>query len=244
VKNIEIVVHTYAIEYPHFAKLLAYQLSSLALYPPMFCKVKVTVCWTSADVRVYEVMRWFMLNTEVHVVGKSLQLNDIGRRSIGRNKCALETKADIVWFADADYFFGEGCLDTLAGIDWSVDTSIVYPRHVRISKNFEIGDKQILQMDPIEVRNIDKSGFGRMTYHRAIGGIQIVKGDFARKHGYLNNRKKFQKPTDKPFADTIEDTPFRQHAEKYGKMEGIRLPNLFRIRHSESALTNHNVGLL
>jgi len=27
-------------------------------------------------------------------------------------------------------------------------------------------------------------------------------------------------------------------------MEGIRLPNLFRIRHSESALTNHNVGVL
>ncbi len=33
------------------------------------------------------------------------------RRAIGRNMRAKQSQADVLWFADTDYLFGEGCID-------------------------------------------------------------------------------------------------------------------------------------
>ena len=57
-KSIEIITHAYAIKYPHYAALLAYQLSSLILYPPN-CKVINTICHTKTDKAVGRVLRYF-----------------------------------------------------------------------------------------------------------------------------------------------------------------------------------------
>lgn len=93
--------------------------------------------------------------------------------------------------------------------------------------------------------DINAENFELKTYSQAIGGVQIVDGDFARKHGYLNNRKKYQTPVspDKPFPSFKDDVAFRSFAKSEmvkipgagGRLPAIFPPNLFRLRHGQTS---------
>jgi hypothetical protein len=242
VKYVEIIVHAFSLNYPQYAALLAYQLSSLVIHPPR-CRVIVTICCVKKDSLIDEVISYFKENTNIILNPLYLSVRKISRRSIGRNIAALNTSADIVWFADADYFFGEGVLDNLSKFDWPDDVSIVYPHKIRISFLHSLGDETIEKMmDGFpQILNINESEYGRCTYDRAIGGVQIIKGDLARSHGYLNGRRKYFKQLEVPFSTTGEDIPFRIVCERLGKSAPLEIPNIFRIRHTESALKNHSV---
>src|SRR5690606_11528565 len=81
---------------------------------------------------------------------------------------------------------------------------------------------------------IDFSANWQMSNNRAIGGLQIVKGEFARKHGYIPNHKKYQTPPDVPFPDTKDDACYRRELLKIGTGKTIGpLASLYRIRHTE-----------
>jgi len=144
----------------------------------------------------------------------------------------LSGSADIFWFADCDYFFGEGCLDSLGDHIWSNDCVGVFPRMVQISKTHTIGDNT-LGLISDKALNINPNDFENKQYYRAIGGAQIVRGSVARQCGYLGNDSKWQSPTNTPFKDTKEDVFFRRQLKVYGKIVGIDLPNCFRLRHSQ-----------
>jgi len=240
-KSIELITHAYSVVYPQYAALLAYQLSSLELHKPE-CKVTATICCTLNDKAVQRVLSYFRENTDVDIQTLLLSNEEISRRSIGRNIAAKNSSGDIVWFADADYFFGITCLDTLSTMNWPDDVSIVFPGKIRINSTHILGDITINKMlGRFIVLDIDPKEFGRSTLLTAIGGLQIVKGDFAREFGYLNHREKYLVPLDIPFRTTLEDVPFRKFCESKGKMKNIKLPNLYRIRHTDSALATHAV---
>jgi hypothetical protein len=166
-----------------------------------------------------------------------MEIPSLGRRCVGRNIAAKATKADIVWFADADHVYREGVLDRLAEMEWPDGATMIFPKHVHIHNSHTIGDQatKLIGSTP-QVVDIDPTEFSRKRQSRAIGGIQIVQGDFAREHGYLKDNSKWQGPrTDgKPFGDFIDDVAYRHFCLKLGKVVSVDLPGMYRIRHTNT----------
>ena len=232
--TIEIISHCWAKKLTHYAGLLCYQWSSFLLHKPTACNVLATAVTSSDDPIADGVISWFMQNTPLSIRQIVLPPEQIGRRSIGRNTAALNCRSDIVWFADADYVFGPGCLDALASLDWPNTVAMVYPGAVQIQKDWKQGDEYVkgLHLSP-KLVEINPDDFQTEVYSRAIGGVQIVKGTTAR-HGYLSNSQRYQTATKKPFR-TTEDIHYRKEVQSFGSIARIQLPGVFRLRHTENA---------
>jgi hypothetical protein len=238
-KTIEIVTHAYAEVLPHYAACLNYQLSSLWLHPPKECQVEVTVCYCTTDQKTKRVLDWFYGLSPV-VDGVSLNYlaydrQHLGRRCIGRNDAALETAADIVWFTDVDHVFRDGVLDSLANYVWDNQTKMVYPQTIQIHRDHATGDQALAKAVKPGLIDIDPVEFVNKQYNRAIGGIQIVDGDFARCHGYLDQNARYQRPTSTPFGDFKDDVSFRHFCEISGDVLAVDLPGVYRLRHSTTS---------
>ncbi len=225
--SIEIITHCYAKKYPHFADCLQAQLASIRYNCPK-CGVKVTVCCVEEDRKtidiVHEEDEWispFYLPT----------VKDLGRRAIGRNRAALFSTADIVWFADVDHLFINGVLDRLHELQWPENTTMIYPQEIMISKDHETGNQQLAKIGRGWELFFDQNDFVQKHYYKAIGGVQVVRGGFVRKYGYLNNTKWMTCFNKTPFGDFRDDMAFRQFCLKHGEIQGIDLPGVFRLRH-------------
>jgi len=256
--RIEVVSHCYAVKCPLFANALQYQISSLFLHQPRTCHVTLNVFYDPQDVKTMEVIMWgleykFERAKElprVTLMASSLPANMLGRRCIGRNIVAKQSVADLVWFTDCDHVFAEGAFDRLAAMPWPVEddpmegrgcpvgsvvpASMIYPRNIMISKDHATGDAELLKAESCRTIDFDYPIYVPKQYNRAIGGVQIVRGDFARKHGYLNDSPEWQKPTETPFGDFRDDVAYRKFASMFGPIVGVDFPGVFRIRHSST----------
>lgn len=235
--SIEIVSHCFAQRFPHYAKALIYQLSSLVLHPPKRCKVTATVCFDMyGDATTWKVLQWFEANTDLPIKLIHLDLPYLGRRCIGRNLAARTSEADVVWFTDVDYVFQEGCLDTLIELEWPEGSTMIFPSQVMIHREHTTGDKAFERVEGPELVEIDKSEFVPKRCNKAIGGIQIVQGGFARSHGYLDGDAKWQKPvSDGRFHACKCDVPYRQFCGSVGVVGKVDLPGVYRMRHTQAA---------
>lgn len=241
-RTLEFVVHCYSLEIPDFARLLTVQLSSLALWPPERCKLRVTVCSTPDDKQTIRVCREFdcLFNQKrlpIDVIMRMYRKGSLFRRGVGRNDAAKLTKADVVWFLDCDYAMGEGCLDALAtATEAGLPATLAYPRNVHIQKSHALGDAMIARVVPGELFTPDPSEFKPRRERYAIGGLQIVSGETARRYGYCDGTKWAEPVSEQGgFRDTKEDKVFRRAMEAIDGSAAIDLPNLYRLRHSRSA---------
>lgn len=238
-KKIEIVSHLYGVELPHYVGAFKHHLSSLVLHPPRTCEVSVVAWYCPRDRRAVELLAWFAQNTRLDLRTRAEEDPLVlGRRCIGRNDSALRTQADVVWFADGDFVFHEGCLDALAVLEWPADAVLLFPRRYMIHREHAIGDRISGDPTPGLVEAVtDPAEWVETGHSVAIGGIQIVSGDFCRAHGYLNGQRKWMVPHVRPFANTLDDRAFRLYAEaKSGfKQRRTDLPGLYRIRQTVNA---------
>lgn len=232
---IDVVSHCYAKELPHYANALCYQLSSLILHPPSDCDVRATVCYDPSDQRTMDVLRYF--SSRVPIKGIPLEINRLGRRAIGRNIAAKGTDADRVWFADVDQCYRIGVLDRLCGLSWPLGASMVYPGEIRIHRNHGIGDAATKRVggEP-QIIDIDPAEFISKRYNRAIGGVQIVRGSFAREHGYLDQSPRWMQPlSGGEFVSCKCDMAYRSFCRDLGPIVKVDLPGVFRLRHTQNA---------
>jgi len=235
---IEIVSHCFAEELPQYAACLHYQICSLVLQKPTKVQVCLTVCFCASDERTLKVIRngnkLFSKYKGLQLAVKILPRNEIGRRSIGRNKVAMGSIGDIIWFADVDQVFRDGILDRLGTMEWPGENAMVFPKEIMIHQDHATGDERTsaVDLDHLEFEAIKSKEFVPKKYNRAIGGVQIVRGDFAREHGYLNHDGKWQQPTDKPFGDFRDDIAYRNFCSDHGGVIPIDLPGLCRLRHT------------
>ncbi len=234
--KIDIITHCWAKEHPHFASALCYQLSSLLLPTTRFFDLQAVVCYEASDELTAGVVNYFSSKVKLKAIIYR-DANTLGRRSIGRNYAARNSVADVVWFTDVDHVFAESCwggLLTLSNKELA-DPSItmIYPTDIKIHEDHATGDKALKNKSckPFTAF-IDESEFVDKHYTRAIGGVQIVPGDFARIHGYLNGEHRWQVPAKKPFGDFHDDVAYRKFCEQHGKILGVNLPGVFRLRHS------------
>jgi hypothetical protein len=230
---IEIVSHCWAGDLPQYANALCYQLSSLVLHKPKDCEVWITICCEEEDLSTWKVLNWFRFITKLQIFDTNQPLSYLGRRAYGRNQAAKNTQADIVWFADCDQLWRDDCLDRLAHFEWPSDVVMIYPKEIMIHKSHYVGDVDLNSVaDNPRLLDIDPGDFHPKRYTRAIGGVQIVQGDFAREHGYLDIPK-WQGSLDRPFSDAgRSDMAYRGYCRGFGDIIGVDLPGMYRIRHS------------
>ncbi len=224
--ELQIVSHCW-----NYARLLTYQLSSFVLYPPTKLKLTVTVFHNEEDERTCEVLRYFagqeIPNVRWH--WWAVEKGQLWRRAIGRNMAALANAADWVWFTDCDQVFHEGCLDALPAQLEATDSILVYPRFARISRHLDKSDSLFDDLhDSPRLREIAADDFEPVEHPRAIGALQIVRGDVVRKTGYCKDVPKYMKPV-KRWRRTFEDVKFRKILGTDGSP--IDLPGLYRIEH-------------
>jgi len=231
---IEIISHCYATRLKSYAGFLNYQLSSLLLHPPR-CRVRACVCLSRHDTETRRVVDWFFEHGQLDLRAMYLTEDGMSRRAIGRNNAAMTSTADIVWFSDTDQVYRDGVFDTLAGLQWPHEAVMVYPKIIQIHKTHAIGDQYALQAREPRLIDIDTEDFMPKKYTRAIGGVQIVKGDFARKMGYLKDHDGWQTPKGVPFDSRCrDDVAYRSECACQGHLRGISLPGVYRLRHTKS----------
>lgn len=235
-RSIEIVSHCWAGQLEIYAHLLRLQLSSLLGRSQHQCSVTMTVIYNPNDTETVRVVEWARRVMEL----KEINFNPIPtskkclfQRSIGRNFAALATTADVVWFADCDYLFEGECLDVAISQALQYPKTIIYPSTVIANISHAHGDalinKSASRSSPLV--DFDAADFQPTSYGKAIGGIQIITGDWCRSLGYLKDTKwtKAMKDTSRGFSDTRCDVRFRKTV---GVTKEVEIPGVYRVRHS------------
>ncbi|HUP46222.1 MAG TPA: glycosyltransferase family A protein [Thermoanaerobaculia bacterium] len=233
--SVEIVSHCW--KYHH---LLAYQLSSLVLYPPSRGSVRMTVFYAPEDEATAALLAWFG-KKEIPRVEWNWQALDkpyLMRRAIGRNLAARATRADWVWFTDCDVIFHEGCLDGLFEQIDGCREPLVFPRYERVTTLLDNGDPLLTAAAaaPALVR-IDPEEFPIRVSPQAKGGYQITHGDVARAVGYCGPLSIYQEPSDR-WRKAHEDRAFRWLLRTDGV--ALDIPSVYRICHSEKGRYGSN----
>lgn len=238
---IEIVSHCWAADLPQYAAFLKYQLSSLILYRPTV-SIRMTVCYCPEDVATADVLSSFLIHTNDVLDLQPLPLSkeELGRRAIGRNIVAKRTEADLVWFADVDMVFREGCLDELWSL-WLDDRGVreygmYWVTELQIHRTHELGDIAAQAADSKQLVDVNPDEFKLKRYNRGIGGVQIVPQRICHEMGYLDRHAKYQEcRTDgRPFGDFREDVAYRYSVQDRWPLRAIILPELYRMRHSQT----------
>ena len=226
--SIEIVSHCW-----RYAHLLVYQLSSLVHHPPQGVDVTMTVYHCAEDEETVRLLQHFG-SLEVPGVTwswRALPRQELFRRAIGRNRAALETQADWIWFTDCDLMFMEGCLDTLGELLQGRRDALVFPRQESCTSLLQ-GTDPLLQAGKggPEIVELDTERFTVRTRTRATGPLQITHGDVARACGYCRDLRLYQQPSE-TWCKAYEDRAFRWLLRTQGVP--IELPGVYRIRHVE-----------
>ena len=226
--SLEIVSHCW--RYGHF---LTYQLSSLVNNRTDKFDITMTVFYSADDDAVTSVLDYF---GKIDVPGVSwnwqtLPKNELFRRGIGRNRAALATKADWIWFTDCDIIFHERCLDTLADLLQGRDDGLVHP-NIGYGTALLPEDDDILTCgkDGPAVREIPIDQFRPYGGPRkkAKGPHQITHGDIARACGYCGSIPYYMEPSE-IWRKTYEDRAFRWLIGTHGTP--LEIPNVCQIRH-------------
>lgn len=209
----------------HFAATLVYQLSSLIMYESE--KVIMTVLYSSADRYVTPVLEFFGRIERPWIIWNfvPMRIEELNNRPIGRDIISKITKSDIIWYADSDYVFGDGCLNGL--VPFPNDGKLYSPRifyFVRIDLTKTVIDNGNIKPSVID---IDLSNSSQITTGRIVGGMQIISGDTARKIGYLPNHPKYQVPL-KRFTRDDGTALWRNNFNSVGQGR-LELPNCYRI---------------
>lgn len=224
--QLEIVSHCW-----NYSRLLTYQLSSLVLYPPKDLSVTMTVFYNEVDERTINVLDYFAGIDVPNVRWRRWHLDQpqLFRRAIGRNAAALANTADWVWFNDCDQVFHRGLLDALAERLPRCREPLAFPTTAGCTELVEHDDPILTRVEggPTVV-DIEPHRFSPRVHNRAIGALQIARGDVLREVGYCKDIKRFMRPA-KQFGRTREDVKFRRLLGTRG--EPLDVPGLYRIEH-------------
>lgn len=235
--HLEIVSHCW-----HYTRLLNYQLSSLILHPPRRTIITMTVFFTPSDTLTQQVLRFFSRrvdNTQVRIRRWRLPMFRLMRREIGRNQAALATVADWVWFTDCDYCFGPEALDAAADALQDITGPLAFPRQTLVSATPALGDAAIERLIKVpQTTWVQPEDFIPFNNERAIGGIQIARGEIVQQTGYLNGSR-YLRPARK-WQRTFGDVAFRQQLGTSGT--AVEIPYLYRILHAKAG-RNEDVSL-
>lgn len=224
--KLEIVSHCW-----NYAHLAVYQLSSLVKHPPQELDITYTLFYSPQDRATTRLTETFgaMEVPNLRWQWRPLSPEQLQRRAIGRNRAALATQADWVWFADCDLIFHAGCLDSLAAALRDRALRLAYPASEQVTELLPADHPLVnLPTERPQVVDVDPAQFHPNAITKAKGAFQVVHGDVARQCGYCRDLAYYQRPTGR-WRKTFEDTAFRRLIEDEGT--AVDVTGLHRIRH-------------
>ena len=159
--------------------------------PPERVDVTVTVFHAPEDRRTADLLAFFGAHEldGVRWNWQPLPKEQLFRRAIGRNRAALATQADWVWFTDCDLMFRDGCLDALGARLQARRDALVYPREERRTPLLADDDPMLAAGAEPRVVDIDTAQFTAQRPSRATGPLQIAHGDVCRVPFVMYTRK-------------------------------------------------------
>lgn len=236
--SIRVVTHAWAGKFSQYASFLKHHIDSLSrCYDACEKQVKLTLCYCPQDDLVVNVIDsmssaewldrgWLLI---------PLHLPLLGRRSIGRNLAAKISKEDYVFFTDVDHVFEPICFESIPS-RFEEGIAMIFPTEIKIHRLHSIGDavaNRALIDDPLPMNVLLKAeNFTPKQYNRAIGGVQIVRGDIARL-GYLDGTE-WNVPSMPAFKDFLDDIAYRRACSERGRIQGVELSGIYRLRHSRT----------
>ena len=223
--SLEIVSHCW-----NYSHLMAYNLSAYVNYPPVNIDVTVTVFYSPEDSATVDMLNFF---AGINVPGvtwnwQKLPTDQLLRRAIGRNKAALNTQADWIWYIDCDLIFHKGCLDSLATTLLQRKDALLFPKFENVTSLLKDENPILHNANKPKLVDIDTKAFQSNDITRAVGAYQITHGDIARACGYCNNISVYQTP-EAHWRKTYEDRTYRWLIRTQGI--AIEIPAIYRIRH-------------
>jgi len=192
------------------------------------------VFYTDIDDATAETLKFFCekSNQQVLIRPWVLPRRALMCRAYGRDLAAKATPADAVWFTDADYCFGDGCLDTLIATVPTRTEKLFCPARIMTHKTHALGDEAIKAIESgSQVIDINPDDFGSLRCRRAFGGVQITRGPIAREFGYCHGSRRKINRSDN-WINTVEDRTYRLILGENGT--SIPIPNVYRLRHSRA----------
>ncbi len=230
---IRFVTHCWSKDNFQYASFLKIQLDSIRQAANHTPGLDIVVCFSLNDERTLLVVEEYLPKLGSALIPLALPNGSLFRRSIGRNRAvslpSVAAKPALYWFTDVDYFFRPDIAPCVARAWDSVNKKPVlfYPKSCHIQPTHLEGDELARDGQKIpDVRN-----WPQHNHTRAIGGIQIVSGDWARKNGYVPEGKWAQPRTDgKAFGDFRDDIAFRRIVGNSGT--ALEIPGVYRCRHT------------
>jgi hypothetical protein len=235
-QSLEIVTHVYCPPgVDIYAEHLRWQFASLYRHQPTG-PTTLTICYTRTDAataavlaRIRGIVQQAGRLENLQVQALDFEPGALFRRAIGRNYAAKRTRADAIWFTDADYCFGPGAIAAVLQLV-EPTSQLVQPESLWIHTTHALGDADLEAGRSQEFPDIQPEHFSRRRQKVCIGGVQIVGGDTARRLGYCQQTKWVQ-PVDpaQGFRSCRCDRAFR----KLNNFHALRLPipQVYRLRH-------------
>lgn len=246
--KIHIISHCWALEHVNFAVFLRAQMSSLYA-----SSLRSTQDW---HISVVHDRNDPTVIQELGLIQNQIAMKDritpvpvdrpqCWRKCIGWDVAARGVlDSDLVWFTTCEYLFTNGCLDAVASF-WEQNDrpTMIWPKSYWANKDKKYIDTWSSEHTYTAFPMLpNPARFSQFMCSRAIGGVQIVSGDYVKEFGYLRDDAKYQAPPDRPFPDSLDTAAFRLQMENtttYGPsnspvtIAGISaLPQLFRMRYS------------
>tara|TARA_R100000329_G_scaffold50896_2_gene47004 strand:+ start:3201 stop:3911 length:711 start_codon:yes stop_codon:yes gene_type:complete len=231
---IRFVSHCYAKNNYQYASFLKIQLESIKAAANHTPGIDIVVCFCLEDAQTVNVINEYIDQMGNVLIPLAMRDAELFRRSIGRNRATkLPTHSGdlpkFYWFTDVDYFFSPDIAIQVDKAYSSINREAIlfYPKFGYIQRSHSEGDDLAKNVTGIP----DVSTWKKKRHSRAIGGIQIVNGHWARQNGYVPTGKWSKPRTDgKPFGDFQDDLAFRKIVEIPGT--GLDIPGVYRCRHT------------
>ena len=230
--DVQLITHCWK-----YSKALAYQMSGLVLDPPK-SEVQLTVFFNDEDQDTVNTIRTLYphLPVNVHLDARSLPKPQLFRRAIGRNIACLESPAR-TWTlcTDSDYIWSGTAIDEIAGTVVEPQTALIFPGTYWKQLSHALGDEYLARQATPQVLGLDHRDFEESSIDKAIGGIQLVRADVARKHGYLSHTKWMEPHTGPRFACCRCDRAYRGWIKDLGyDIKSVPGCMPYRIRHTKN----------
>lgn len=209
--EIDLVSHCW-----HYSRSLAYQISGLILDPPDF-PVQLTIFCNPEDKDTINTIQTLYpkLPPTVCLVPRAQDKPKLFRRGIGRNDACLGTlAASVVICTDCDYVWGAKALREV--LENYQNAPLSFPHHYMKQKSHELGDACLALQETPQVLGLNPDDFDHCRIGKAIGGIQVIRADLAREHGYLNGTRWMTPHNGPRFASCRDDRGYRCHMANLG----------------------------
>lgn len=245
-KSIELVVHVFAGKLPLYADHLRFQWASIMDNDPDV-EVHYTLFWAGPEHDPITAKLADLEADNFYINSIILPREQLFRRAIGRHQRSQATECDVIWYCDADMYFGEGAIDSVCQ-QVQDDGRLYFPRRTMMSIDHEAGQKTLEAAAGTMWPTINPDDFKPQRNFFAIGGIQILGRETAKRVGYFGFKEgepgyhrrhtKWFQPVDpeKPFAEFRDDAAWRRHHFAGDKQVKIDVPELYRLRHELSSL--------